>query len=79
MFLMTMLFLKIRIETIQSFNPLNQVYVFNHKFEKFISSQRNDRFNPLNQVYVFNNIAFAWENYAKAMCFNPLNQVYVFN
>ena len=40
-----------------SFNPLNQVYVFNEMVEVgWSQAELEARFNPLNQVYVFNNI-----------------------
>ena len=37
-----------------SFNPLNQVYVFNPDYINVSMSPDNFGFNPLNQVYVFN-------------------------
>ncbi len=38
-----------------SFNPLNQVYVFNQIFGDRLQERCfGDSFNPLNQVYVFN-------------------------
>ena len=37
-----------------SFNPLNQVYVFNQEQRKQEQRRQDQRFNPLNQVYVFN-------------------------
>ena len=40
----------------QSFNPLNQVYVFNTPGKHTKNTPlKNPSFNPLNQVYVFNN------------------------
>ena len=39
----------------ESFNPLNQVYVFNKRNENGWNQSRGGKsFNPLNQVYVFN-------------------------
>ena len=40
---------------IESFNPLNQVYVFN-AIQGIVGNAagENSGFNPLNQVYVFN-------------------------
>ena len=63
-----------------SFNPLNQVYVFNFlKLGKIILTALPG-FNPLNQVYVFNDSYNFNKNIAsKTFGFNPLNQVYVFN
>ena len=38
-----------------SFNPLNQVYVFNWQTQRQrIAGTQTAGFNPLNQVYVFN-------------------------
>ena len=63
-----------------SFNPLNQVYVFNEVIayiNKIIYA--NKSFNPLNQVYVFNEKIEKIERKKSRESFNPLNQVYVFN
>ena len=38
----------------ESFNPLNQVYVFNAIISLMMLYLLTLRFNPLNQVYVFN-------------------------
>ena len=43
--------------TLTSFNPLNQVYVFNLKLVEGCIKFPKECFNPLNQVYVFNAIA----------------------
>ena len=41
--------------SINGFNPLNQVYVFNlGEFNGGVLARHWLRFNPLNQVYVFN-------------------------
>ena len=37
-----------------SFNPLNQVYVFNGGYAMRRTKILTKSFNPLNQVYVFN-------------------------
>ncbi len=37
-----------------SFNPLNQVYVFNKFVKNLVLDEKAEGFNPLNQVYVFN-------------------------
>ena len=37
-----------------SFNPLNQVYVFNQLVNTRRINMSENGFNPLNQVYVFN-------------------------
>ena len=64
-----------------SFNPLNQVYVFNSRYGYELLFRSAPGFNPLNQVYVFNlrrenqRTSFIYRNDG----FNPLNQVYVFN
>ena len=43
------------LRTSESFNPLNQVYVFNLKMKmQKIKLGAKSGFNPLNQVYVFN-------------------------
>ena len=42
------------IEFIPSFNPLNQVYVFNLLQTVKLKQIIHSGFNPLNQVYVFN-------------------------
>ena len=62
-----------------SFNPLNQVYVFNDR--GIITLRKSDfRFNPLNQVYVFNYEKLCIYTLQQSFLrFNPLNQVYVFN
>ena len=39
---------------LMSFNPLNQVYVFNNIGDIIKLNDGNIGFNPLNQVYVFN-------------------------
>ena len=46
-----------------SFNPLNQVYVFNrHADGARFADRMGTRFNPLNQVYVFNRLSRAAAN-----------------
>ena len=62
------------------FNPLNQVYVFNHDLQVCEADKcRPACFNPLNQVYVFNLEKDFKRKVEKLKGFNPLNQVYVFN
>ena len=64
---------------LMSFNPLNQVYVFNlSRIVEAKTRSHRSCFNPLNQVYVFNPQEFV-EKSKIYLGFNPLNQVYVFN
>ena len=63
-----------------SFNPLNQVYVFNKFVKNLVLDEKAEGFNPLNQVYVFNHADGTVCMHPQLPArFNPLNQVYVFN
>ena len=54
----------------KSFNPLNQVFVFNGKpYSSLMSDCRRSGFNPLNQVFVFNGNQFSLSSLQKAYQF----------